>query len=205
MFAKCVSHIRMRVTQLHSDKNNLTLPSIFFCTFAIRQENVFLLLQFLNSSSFTPHYCVHIPLQSAIHQKWHEPAHFQRERRVPFQNVRDRMIKVLKVSSRCYNKTVSQQSGLGLHHHWLVLWWFLNICRRVLHLHLVVVRLPSCRLCWSTVYADLLVLGQLLSEWGLTHPAFGPLFPHRGPWIGELFVGSSWRCRPVKDISPGLL
>lgn len=30
---------------------------------------------------------------------------------------------------------------------------------------------------WSAEYADLLVLRQLMSEWGLTQSVFGPLFP----------------------------
>lgn len=78
----------MRVTQLHPDTKQSDSSFDFLCTFVLRQENVFLLLQFLNSSSFMLHYCVHIPLQSAIHQEWHEPAHCQGKRRVLFQTVR---------------------------------------------------------------------------------------------------------------------
>lgn len=51
---------------------------------------------------------------------------------------------------------------------------------------------------------------QPAAEW--MKPAFGPLSPPpipspplSGLWIGELFVGRSWRCLSVKDISPGLL
>lgn len=85
--------------------------------------------------------------------------------------------------SRCQagatTKPRAAQRRLRLHHHWLVSRTILIICRRVLRLSLVVARFPSCRLCGVLFCADLLVLSQLLSEWGLTHPAFGPLFPPR--------------------------
>lgn len=65
--------------------------------------------------------------------------------------------------SRCQagatTKPRAAQRRLRLHHHWLVSRTILIICR--------------------LFCADLLVLSQLLSEWGLTHPAFGPLFPPR--------------------------
>lgn len=64
---------------------------------------------------------MHIPRQSAIHLKWDEPAHCQKKR-IPFHKWETDQS--AKVSNRCYNKTVSQQRGLGLHRHWLVLWWF---------------------------------------------------------------------------------
>lgn len=116
--------------------------------------------------------CVHIPERSAMHQKWYEPALCQKWGRLSDQSAQG-VKQVLQQNPR------AAQRRLRLHHHWLVSRTILIICRRVLRLSLVVARFPSCRLCGVLFCADLLVLSQLLSEWGLTHPAFGPLFPPR--------------------------
>jgi len=59
----------------------------------------------------------------------------------------------------------------------------LIICRQVLPLGLL-------RSVWSAGHADLLVPSQLLSEWELTRPALGPLFPPRGFGLEIFFC---WR------------
>lgn len=80
----------------------------------------------------------------------------------------------------------------------------LIICRQVLPLRLVVSRYPSCCqcgvLCMPTCWFS--ASCWVNEDWLTLHLAHCSL---PGPGIGELFVGSSWRCRPVKDISPGPL
>lgn len=96
-----------------------------------------------------------------------------------------------EVSNRCCNKT--NKRGLRSHHHCSVDFDHLPTSSpSPPHCGEVTLLLSMC----SAVHADLLVLSQLLSEWGLTHPAFGPLFPARA---------SDWRafCWQLLALLPG--
>lgn len=78
------------------------------------------------------------------------------------------------MSNRCCNKT--NKRGLRSHRHCSVDFDHLPTSSpSPPHCGEVTLLLSMC----GAVHADLLVLSQLLSEWGLTHPAFGPLFPTR--------------------------
>lgn len=117
----------------------------------------------------------------------------------------DWVIKVLKVSSRCYNKTPEPHKDVW---DYTIIDWFLgrfwssagefSISASLWRGSPLVVCVECCSVptCWFSASC------WVNEDWLTLHLAHCSL---PGPWIGELFVGSPWRCRPVKDISPGPL
>ncbi len=106
---------------------------------------------------------------SATHERWHEPVHCEK-----MENFSPRaggwMIKVWRCQAGAPTKPWANKAV----DDYTVTDWFSDFD------HLPTSP-PSLSSCGSSraVCADLLVLSQLLSEWTLTHPPFGPLFAPR--------------------------
>lgn len=141
--------------------------------------------------------CVHIPERSAMHQKWYEPALCQKWGRLSDQSAQG-------------VKQVLQQNPEPHKDVWdyTIIDWFLgrfwssagefSVSASLWRGSPLVVCVECCSVptCWFSASC------WVNEDWLTLHLAHCSL---PGPWIGELFVGSPWRCRPVKDISPGPL